>query len=140
MPANTSPIFVLTPNATGTRISAATLAPNGDAGTGAGPINIFTPGANGSRVDSIVITHAGTTAGSISADTIARIYVTDSGAANPRLLTEVQLPTTTRSNLVVGSTQTINFVGGLFLGSGNFLAATQSTGTPFDYFVRGGNY
>jgi hypothetical protein len=94
MPANTSPIFVLTPN---TGFGANTTAANTAVdGTGT-VVTSFTAGTNGSYVKRITFKAAGT-----NVATVARLFInngsTNGTAANNSLVGEVALPATTASN------------------------------------------
>lgn len=139
MPANQTPIFVLTPNIGFARLAAANTASDG---SGTVP-TLFTAGANGSRVDSITITNSQATSAASSA-MVVKVFITDTSGANPRLLQEIALATTTRSNTAVGQTQTISFANGLVLPSGTLLKVTQTVYAgvqdQVDVVARGGDY
>ena len=93
MPANTSPIFPLTPQVAFTTITAANTATDGT-GTVA---TIFTAGANGGRVDYIRCRALGT-----NVATVLRVFInngsTNATATNNALFEELTLPVTTASN------------------------------------------
>ena len=93
MPANTSPIFPLTPVTTWGTLTAANTAVNGT-GTVA---TIFTAGTDGGRVDYIKARALGT-----NVTTVVRVFINNglvnSTAANNSLITEAVLPATTASN------------------------------------------
>lgn len=104
MPANTSMIFPLTPNAgvSGVLLTAAmtnTKAFDGTEVTGAGKKElIYTAGAAGSRVDSVKIrfgSTVGATASGTTAATLVRLWLNngsaDTTAANNQLLGEVAI-------------------------------------------------
>lgn len=93
MPANTSPIFPLTPQIAWATITAANTATDGT-----GTVNtIFTAGANGGRVDYIRCRALGT-----NAATVLRVFInngsTNATATNNALFEELTLPITTASN------------------------------------------
>jgi len=96
MPANTSPIYPLTPNC-GERNVVITAA-NTDK-TGAGAVLLFTAGANGSRFDKIKSKPLGTCVA-----TVLRIFLNNGGSvgtpANNSLIGEVSLPATTISEVL----------------------------------------
>lgn len=139
MPANTTPIFTLTPRAVTATIAAANTARDGS-GTN---VDLITAGANGSRIDFITFTSAQATAAA-SAARVQRVYLTDTGGINPRLISEVVLPAVTASNTAIGSTVTITFTNGLVIANGQKIQVTQSVfGSAADQthvLARGGDY
>jgi len=139
MPANTTPIFVLTPNVGQARVTAANTASEGS-GT---LTTLFTAGANGSRVDRVTVRNAQVSAAASSAN-VVRVFITDTSGSNPRLYAEAALPTATRSTSVIGATTTITFLGGLVLASGQLLSVCQSVYAgaqdQVDYTAEGGDY
>lgn len=139
MPQNTNPIFVLTPNTGRATIAAANTASNGS-GT---LVDLITGSTNGTRVDSITVTNSQLTYAASSA-MVVRVFITDSSGLTPKLLQEMSLPAATRSASVVGTTNTINFAGGLFLVSGQKLQVCQSVyasaADQNDVIAKGGNY
>jgi hypothetical protein len=139
MPANTSPIFVLTPNVGMARLAAANTARDGS-----GSIStVFTAGSNGSRVDSITFNSAQASAAA-SSTMVGRVFITDNAGANPRLLQEVVIAPVTASNTVIGATQTITFTNGLVIPSGTLLKVAISVYAgvqdQMDVIARGGDY
>jgi len=91
MPANTTPIFALTPVVTtGQTITTANTAKDG---TGT-VVTVYTAGVNGSRIDSIKIRHTGT-----SVATVLRIFInnglTNATPANNTLFMEYSVPAAT---------------------------------------------
>lgn len=139
MPANTTPIFTLTPKAVTANIAAANTARDGS-GT---LIDLFTAGANGSRLDFITFTSAQATAAA-SAARVQRVFLTDTAGLNPRLISEVVLSAVTASNTAIGATATITFTNGLILNSGQIVKVTQSVyGSAADgthALARGGDF
>lgn len=121
MPANTNPIFGLTPNTKHATIAAANTARDGS-GT---LVSLLTAGTNGSLLFSIKFTSAQATAAANSA-AIWRVWITDAAGANPRLAEEVQMAAVTASNTVVGSTATVTFGTGLLLEPSQQIKVTQS--------------
>lgn len=93
MPANTSPVFGLTPNVGW--VVAFTAANTAKDGTGTVQ-TVFTAGSNGAMFNKVVFRAAGT-----NVATVARIFLnngsTNSTAANNALIGEVTLPATTLS-------------------------------------------
>ena len=139
MPANTSPIFTLTPRAVTASIAAANTARDGS-GT---LVDVMTAGSNGSRVDFIIFTSSQATPAA-SAARVQRVYITDTSGLNSRIISEVVLPAVTASATAIGATVTITFTNGLILASGQKVQVTQSVyGSVADgtaVIVRGGDY
>lgn len=139
MAANTTPIFVLTPNCATNVIAAANTARDGSGAL----VTLFTAGSNGSRLDFVTFNSAQATAAASSA-MVGRVFITDNAGANPRLLAEVALPTITASNTVVGQTQTVSFNNGLIMSSGQIVKCTISiyagVQDQFQVIGRGGDY
>lgn len=139
MPANTSPIFALTPRAVTATIASAVT--NRD---GTGTITeVMTAGSSGTRIDFITFNSAQATPAA-SAARVQRVYITDTSNANPRLISEVVLPAVTASGTTIGATATITYTNGLILASGQRLLVSQSVyGSVADttqVLVRGGDY
>lgn len=139
MPANTSPIFALTPRAVTASIAIAVS--NRD---GSGSItDVLTAGSNGTRIDFITFTSAQSTAGASTAR-VQRVYISDTSNANIRLISEVVLSAVTASNTAIGATSTITYTNGLILASGQHLYVSQSVfggvGDTTHVLVRGGDY
>lgn len=142
MPANTNPIFVLTPNI-GTAV-VTTANTTRDLSSTTDAALLFTAGANGSRVDSITFTHSASSQTQASINTAGRVWITTSAlGANPILISEITLPAITPSATAAGQQQTITFANGLFLASGQYLwcaiGATQTSG-KYDVVARGGDF
>ena len=121
MPANTAPIFTLTPNATVSTITAANTARDGSGAL----VTAFTAGTNGSLLSSITFTNNATAVGA-SALKVVRVFVTDAAGANPTLLWEGLLPAVTSSNTSVGATVTWTPTNGLVIKSGQIVRVSQS--------------
>ena len=94
MPANTSPIFPLTPDVSWGTLTAANTAKDG---TGT-VVTLFTAGANGSRIDQIKARALGT-----NVATVLRLFInnglTNATPANNTLIHEVTIPATTLSEV-----------------------------------------
>lgn len=139
MPANTSPIFTLTPKAATARISAANTARDGSGAL----VTLFTAGANGSRVDFITFTSSQATAATNTAR-VQRVFLSDESGLNPRLISEIVFPAVGASNTAIGATITITFTNGLIINAGQIISVSQSVyggaadGT--DVLLRGGNF
>lgn len=121
MAANTTPIFVLTPNTAQSRISAANTARDGSGSL----VTAFTAGSNGSRVESITFTSAQVIAAA-SSSMVVRVFVTDNAGANPRLLCEGALTGVTASNTAIGATITFDFNTGTVLPANTLLIGIRT--------------
>jgi hypothetical protein len=138
MPANTSPIFTLVPRATVTRITTADGSRDGNSIPNS--VVAFEAGSNGSRLDFVTFTGANVT-GSASTAKVCRVFLTDTGSANPRLISEVVLPSVNPSATAIGTTSTITYTNGLIINSGQVVRVTMSTGADqVDVLSRGGDY
>jgi hypothetical protein len=91
MPANTAPIFTLTPRVSWGSTAVLTANTNKD-GTGSNQISAFTAGSNGSFVQRLRLKAAGST----TSATVIRIFVNNGGsigtAANNILFDEISVP------------------------------------------------
>ncbi len=146
MPANTSPIFILTPDRGingGARLSGANT--TRDLSSTSNASILFSGGTNGSRVDAIDWVHSSTGA-TASVATIGRLFqCSDTSYSNPRLIKEISLPVITpNQTATVGQTQPMTFTTPLFLPSGYSLVVTlgtaQSAGNYYDVTCYGGDY
>jgi hypothetical protein len=139
MPANTTPIFTLTPNCPVINLAAANTARDG---SGTVP-TLFTAGANGSRIESVTFTSAQASA-ALNSAMVGRVFLTDNAGANPRLISEVVIAAVTASNSVIGATSTITYSNGLIIPTGCLLKATISVYAgvqdQMQVVARGGNY
>lgn len=139
MAANTTPIFIITPRTETAEITAANIARDGSGVL----VTLFTAGTDGSRVDFITFNSA-TPSGQTSSAMVGRVFITDTSGNNPRLLSEVALPSVASSNTAIGQTQTIFYTNGLLLKAGQQLRVCQSVyaGTQDKYHViaRGGDF
>lgn len=134
MPANTSPIFGLTPILTNAQVT--TQNTTRDA-TGLNVVDVFTASGNGCRIDTIKIKATGTTtAGMI------RIFLYD--GTSTRLFTEVLVTAITasatvasfESTLVLDST--VNYP--IYMKSGDIVKATTQVTETFNIEVQGVAY
>ena len=136
MPANTKPIFPLTPNIAFSRMTAANTATDGT-GTVA---TLFTAGADGARLDKVTLVPGGA-----NVATVLRLFANNGGvtttATNNSLLKEVRLPAT-----VASATQengpTIELPMDLALPAGWRLTAVLATAVAAGWHATaiGGNY
>jgi len=121
MAANTNPIFTLVPNAATAEIAAADTTRDGS-GT---LVTLLTAGTDGVRVEDITFTSAQATPAANSA-MVVRVFLTDTGGSNDRLISEEDFPTVTASNIVKGATVTITYTNGLVINSGQIIKVSQS--------------
>lgn len=145
MPANTTPIFILTADRginTGLRLTTANTTRDLSTTTNGGLL--FTAGANGSRIDAIDFVHSAASQTQASVAAVGRVFLCDSAiGGNPRLLKEIALPLVTPSATAIGATYTITFTTPLFIPNGQHLwatiSATQTSGA-YDINCYGGDY
>lgn len=139
MPANTNPIFGLTPNNGRARVTAANTASDGSGTLNTG----FTAGSNGSIVDRIRYMNSQATA-ALSSAMVARVFETDNAGANPRLILEFTVAAATRSTTVTGAGSYIDIPGGKKLMNGQLLKVIQSVYAgaqdQMDYTFEGWDY
>ena len=139
MPANTNPVFTITPVIGRVRVAAANTARDGS-----GTINFLCSGnTNGTRIDKITFTSAQATAAASSL-MVGRVFLSDSAGANYRLYKEVVIVATTASNTAQGAQQQIVFISGLILPPGCFIGITQSVYAgvqdQMDVIAEGGDF
>ena len=139
MPANTTPIFTLNGNFTPARIAAANTASDGSGAL----VTVVTAGANGSRVDGVRFRNSQVTAATSSA-MVHRIFLSDTGGTNYRLIGEVATATATRSATAVGATSIFTFDQPIIMESGQIMAVCQSVYAgaqdQFDATAYAGDY
>ena len=144
MAANTSPIFILTPNTPIVTLATASTARNPTGAASASLVTLFVAGVSGSRVDSVTFTSAASGAYAASSAMVQRIYLTDTASANPRLIAEVATATTTPSATAIGAQSIVNFTNGLLMQSGSKLQVAQSVYASdvdtFHVLAKGGDY
>ena len=121
MPANTTPIFILAGNFTPGRIAAANTASDGSGAL----VTIVTAGSNGTRVDGVRFINSQVTAAAAAAK-VWRIFLSDTGGANPRIIGEVIAAAVTRSATVAGQTATYTFDQPVIMKSGQIMTVVQS--------------
>lgn len=106
MPANTNPIFELTPACFAVGCTVANTASDGS-----GNINLLLTGATfGTRVDAVTFRNAQVTQAASSA-MLGKVFITDAtgSTATYRIVGEVLLAATTRSATVIGANGTVTF-------------------------------
>ncbi len=129
MPANTQPIFPLTPHNEVNQVSVANT--NRD-GTGT-LVTVWTPGANGSVIlKAYIKAIATTTAG------LVRLFVYD--GANNRLLDEIAVTAIVPSGTVAAFVAEISILAGTVWKSGILLKAATNNAETFNIHVEGGDY
>lgn len=131
MPANTTPIFTLTPNNGRVRLTTANTTRDLSSTTNGGLL--LTAGANGTRIDTIEFVHSAAVQTQASIAAVGRVFIcTDALGANPRLKREIALTAVTPSASAIGATFTMTFSPALTLQAGEFLwvtiSATQTSG------------
>jgi len=139
MPANTTPIFIINGNFSAARILSANTASDGS-GT---LYPVVTGGTNGTRVDGVRFRNSQTTAAA-SSNMVHRIFLSDTGGANYRLLGEVATATATRSTTAIGATSIYTFDQPIIMKSGQLMAVCQSlyasAADQFDACAFAGDY
>lgn len=97
MPPNTNPIFSLTPNVVGTKITAANTKSSGDGTIATDLFLTLTAGSQGCWVSKVRFSLTGTTAATASTGTVGRVYLSSktsgacTGGTDTFLLGEVAL-------------------------------------------------
>lgn len=128
MPANTSPIFVLTPNAVPIQVSTANTARDGTGTLG----TVVTAGANGTRIEGVRVQAAVTTTAGV-----VRLFITDAAGANPKLFMEILVSAITPSTTVEAFSAERIFTRPLFLASGQLLKASTHNAEAINVFALG---
>jgi hypothetical protein len=121
MAANTTPIFVLGGNFTPGRIAAANTASDGSGAL----VTIVTAGSNGARVDGVRFINSQATAAAAAAK-VWRIFLSDTGGTNFRIIGEVIAAAVTRSTTVAGQTAIYTFDQSIIMQSGQIMSVCQS--------------
>ena len=121
MAANTNPIFVKQGNFTPARIAAANTASDGSGAL----VTLVTATVDGTRVDQVRFINSQATAAAAGAK-VFRIFLTNTGGTNPRLVGEVAVGTATRSTTAVGQTVNYTFDQPIIMLSGQIMSVIQS--------------
>lgn len=164
MPANTSPIFPLTPNLGVQNVVLSTAMTNTKAFDGTDTAGTalalaFTAGANGARVDTIVVrltSTNGATASGTSAATLVRLWINNGSANttatnNQLMAAEIAIPATAVTALATGTLPSYNvlagtpYAGGISLPAGYKIyagttVAAGGTNIAVLVTVQGGDY
>jgi hypothetical protein len=121
MAANTTPIFTKQGNFTPARIAAANTASDGS-GT---LVLLVTAGADGTRVDGVRFINSQATPAASGAK-VFRMFLTDTGGVNPRLIAEIIMTTATRSSTGVGASSIYTFDQAIIMKSGQLMSVCMS--------------
>lgn len=121
MAANTNPIFLKQGNFTVGRIAAANTASDGSGAL----VTIVTSAVDGTRVDGVRFINSQATAAASGAK-VLRIFLSDTGGANYRLIGEVAMAAATRSTTVIGATAIYSFDQPIVMKSGQIMAVCMS--------------
>lgn len=124
MAANTVPIMILNGNFTPGRIAAANTASDGSGAL----VTVVTAGVNGTRVDGVRFNNSSATLGAAAAK-VFRIFLSDTGGANFRLVGEVISAAVTRSATVAGQTTIYTFDQAIIMQPGQIMSVCQSVYT-----------
>ncbi len=142
MAANTSPIFVLTPEVPTVRLTTGSLFSDGSGAL----FLLLTGGPNGTRVDAVRFRNAQITAAASTAMVHRIFYAPTSvtGSATSRLIGEVATATATRTTSAIGATSIYVFDQPLIMPSGSVLSVCQSSYAgaqdQFDAMAFAGDY
>ena len=129
MPANTQPIFTLTPRADVAQVTTANTARDGS-GT---PVTICTAGANGTRIDLVRICATGTTTAGV-----VRLFIHNGTSAF--LYDEILVSAITPSTTVAVFEADYRPAEPIVLPTGYSLRATTHNTETFNILVHGGDY
>lgn len=139
MAANTIPIMILSGNFTPGRIAAANTASDGSGAL----VTVVTAGANGARVDGVRFINSQATAAAAAAK-VWRIFLSDTGGTNFRIVGEVIAAAVTRSTTVAGQTAIYAFDQAIIMQTGQIMSVCQSIYTTAadqtDAIAFAGNY
>ena len=134
MPANTSPIFALTPELAFATVTAATTDRTG--ATMTNTVTLLTAATNGTKITQIGAKVAGT-----NTATLVLIFVSDSSGANFKLYDEIALTAVTASTLVT-SQRAVTAYSDLQLKAGQVVkvGTTVATAAGVNIFAIKGDY
>ena len=141
MAANTTPIFILSANVGTARITGANT--TSDASSTTNLVTLVTAGADGTRIDAVRFRNSQATA-ALSSAMVFRIFLSDTGGANYRLVGEVAVTAATRSVTAIGATAIFTFDQPIIMQSGQIMAVCQSVYAgvqdQFDAVAYAGDY
>lgn len=134
MPANTSPIFALTPELAFATVTAATTDRTG--ATMTNTVTLLTAATNGTKITQIGAKVAGTNAG-----TLVLIFISDSSGSNFKLFDEIALNAVTASTTVT-SQRAVTAYSDLQLKAGQIVKVgiTVATAAGINVFAVKGDY
>ena len=121
MAVNTKPIFISQGNVKPGRIAAANTASDGSGSL----VTIVTADADGTRVDGVRFRNSQASAAASTA-MVHRIFLSDTGGANYRLIGEIATAAATRSTSAIGATSVYTFDQPIIMLSGQIMAVCQS--------------
>lgn len=142
---NNKPLMAIQGNTLPVRITAANTASDGSGTLGTNIFQLLESSATGAgtTITGVVFTSAQST-NAASAARVCRIFLTDAAGSNPGLVGEVALASGTRSNTVVGPTNTFWFARPLALRPGQKLLVSQSirvtAADDTDVYALAGDY
>ena len=121
MAANTDPIFILKGNFTPGRIAAANTASDGSGAL----VTVVTAATDGTRVDGVRFINSQASAAAAGAK-VFRIFLSDTGGANYKIVGEVAVGAVTRSTTAIGQTAIYTFDQPIIMLSGQIMSVVQS--------------
>jgi hypothetical protein len=146
MPANTSPIFTLTPNVGVIGVTAANTKSDGTGTVATDIFKAFTAGTNGSMVYKVRFSPTASAAATATTATVGRVFYSTVGSgatANTWLLAEVTLPTVTADSSTA-PTNSIEVALNIAIPTGSFIHVTNhaapAASTLWQIEVFGGDY
>ena len=148
MPANTSPIFTLTPNVGVVGVTAANTKSDGTGTVATDIFKAFTAGSNGSFVTRVRFNPTASAAGTTTTATVGRVFYSTVGSGatantNTWLLGEVTLPSVTADSSSA-PTNPIELMLNFAIPSGSFIHVTNhaapAASTLWQVQVFGGDY
>jgi hypothetical protein len=129
MPANTDPIFVLTPKHPSVRISTANTNRDGTGTLG----TLFTAGANGAFFKGFRYQAEGTTTAGV-----IRIFIQSGGAGNNELIREMLVAAKTPGTGTEAASDEWYPAGGIALGAGDVVKVGTHNAETFSCWLEGG--
>lgn len=139
MPVNTTPIFISKGNFTPARIAAANTASDGSGAL----VTLVTAPTDGTRVDGVRFRNSQVSLAASSA-MVHRIFLSNTGGTNYRLIGEVATAAATRSASAIGATSIFTFDQPIIMLSGQIMSVCQSVYAgvqdQFDAVAYAGDY
>lgn len=122
MAANTVPIFSKQGNFSPVRISSGNTSSDGSGSL----VTLVTSAVDGTRVDGVRFRNSQIVASIASTANVHKIFLSDTGGINFRLIGEVATPTATRTTAVIGATSVFTFDNPIIMMSGQIMAVSQA--------------